>query len=164
LVCSTAEFTINNSSTCGSVFGFAKSTTYTSSSKTLVLPYTCCFLGLLSFNVHWMSNSTRCFDSYNGGQSNIIQTIPVDISTPAICYTRQMDCYLNVHQSGIDYLHFLLLDDQEQEIDFNNQHWHMTIQFRITKDVDRFHHEKTYNKVLANAYSDREHSYFGFST
>ena len=52
----------------------------------------------------------------------------------------------------IDVVAISIKDDLENYIDFNNQHWNLTLYFSITKDVERFSHEQDFRHILRNGY------------
>ena len=84
----TLDFTINSNSTIYKIMGFKPNTAYTSSSHSLTFPYTCNFNGLQSFNIHLTNIITKNIDSLTKSPSNIIQSIPVDVSSSSISYIK----------------------------------------------------------------------------
>ena len=57
------------SGTCGTIMGFSNS--ISSVSNILIMPYTCNFNGIQSFNIHLTNILTKNIDSMNKSPSNI---------------------------------------------------------------------------------------------
>jgi hypothetical protein len=93
-------------------------------------------------------------DSYNGSSSSIIQSVPVDPNESTIKFIRQYDFNFTVYQDVIDYIVISLMDDLENYVNFNNQHWNLVLQFNILKDVDRFHYQNSFHRILRNGYDN----------
>ena len=150
---SVADFTINSSSTIWNVMGFAMNTSYSSSSKSLSMPYTCNFNGIQSLNIHFENLNTCNIDSWNESTSSIIQSVPIDCTLQQISFNKTTDFAFNISQDTIDYITIGLTDDLENYLNFNNQHWNLTLYFSKTRDFDRFHYTKDFNSILQHGVS-----------
>jgi hypothetical protein len=65
---------------------------------------------------------------------------------------KSHDYYFTVNQDVIDYIQIDLNDDLDRLINFNNQHWNITLYFSIINDIDRFAHRNNFNNILTNGY------------
>jgi hypothetical protein len=142
----TSNFTI--SGTCGQIMGFSGQISVTSSSNSLTMPYTCNFNGLQSFNIHLTNILTKNIDSLTKSPSNIIQSIPVDVSSSSISYIKNADFNFVINQEVIDDMTIDLKDDQNNYLNFNNQHWNLTLYFSIVKDQERFKYMNNFHNIL----------------
>jgi hypothetical protein len=150
---STQSFSINPSSTIYEVMGFSKNTTYNSTGRSLTLPFTCNFNGLSSINVHLANVTNSNIDSYNRSTSSIIQSIPIETGSGQIFYDKSNDYNYVVNADHVDYIEIRIQDDMENFINFNNQHWNMTLYFTVVKDVERFSHHNSFFTILQNGYT-----------
>jgi hypothetical protein len=91
-------------------------------------------------------------DSQNGSSSSVVQCIPVDGTSNVITFTRDYDFQFRVFENVIDVLEIALMDESENYIDLNNQHWNLVLCFSSYIDLKRFEHNRSFHNVLANAY------------
>jgi hypothetical protein len=141
---STYNFTMGG--TIGPILGFNK--TVSSSSNTLVMPYTCNFNGLQNLNIHMTNIVTKNVDSFNKSIGNIIQTIPIDPGANSISYIKNQDFNIIINQEIIDDIQIDIKDDLNNYLNFNNQHWNLTLYFSIIRDIDRFAHNNNFQSIL----------------
>jgi len=141
---STSNFTI--SGTIGPILGFE--TPVSSSSLILTMPYTCNFNGIQNLNIHMTNITTKNIDSYNKSISNIIQTIPIQPSSNSISYIKNADFNFIVNQDIIDDIQIDIKDDLNNYLNFNNQHWNLTLYFSIIRDIDRFANANNFHSIL----------------
>ena len=134
--------------TCGQIMGFYGLTSVSSQSNSLTFPYTCNFNGLQSFNIHLTNIITKNIDSYNKSPSNIIQSIPIDTTSSSISYIKNADFNFVINQEMIDDMTIDIKDDLNNYINFNNQHWNLTLYFSIIKDIDRFKYMNNFHNIL----------------
>jgi hypothetical protein len=120
--------------------GFISGKTYTSTSMTLTMPYTCNFNGIQSLNIVFENINTKNIDSYTKSNSSIIQTIPVDVFNPQITYNKSNDFNFTITQQCIDSIQIDLKDNLENFINLNNQNFNLTLYFTNIKDISRFHY------------------------
>jgi hypothetical protein len=138
-------------STIYAVMGFSKAINLTSSLSTLVLPYCCNFSGINSLNIFLTNLNTKNIDSFNKSNSSIITSIPVN-SPPSgvLIYEKKFDFEFCINQNIIDHIDIELLDDLENSIDLNNQHFNLTLQFTILREKEI--RELSFFDVLKNPY------------
>lgn len=157
------DFTIYPESTIYNVMGFDKGSFFGSSptglstyTNQLIMPYSCNFNGIQSINIVMPCINTRNIDSYNKSKSSIIQPIQVDATQPQIAYTKSDSYAFNIYQYKIDYIQIRICDDLENEINFNNQHWNLTLVFNTLIDKERFHFENTFESILKYGYNQNQ--------
>jgi len=134
----TYDFIINNTSTIYEVMGFSKKTYYTSSNKSLILPYTCNFNGIQNINLSWENLNTDNLDSFTKAQSNIIQNISVDVNKSIINYIKTNSLMVPIKTNLLNSIIISLKDDLNNTLNLNNQHFNLTLQFNVIKDINRF--------------------------
>lgn len=136
IITATQTFTLYSiGSTCFEVLGLDKGTTYTT--KNLNCPYMCQFQGITRMKVVSDDFSTYSMDSFNGGFSNILSTIPVNSSANGIILYENITGYKAIlRNKNIDSFTISLLDNDNKFIDFNNCHWYMTLQLDITRKLN----------------------------
>ena len=47
-----------------------------------------------------------------------------------------------------------MFDDLENPINFNNQHWNITLKFTLIKDMDRFMYKNNFENILGSSNYD----------
>lgn len=146
---STNDFIINTKSTINEIMGFSKSS-YSSNLKSITLPFPCNFNGLQNINISLENVNTNNLDSFSKTQSNIIQSIPVDVNSSMIRYTKSNDIMIPIKVNFLDSINISLLDDKNNTLNLNNQHFNLTLQFTVIKDINRFKHSFTH--ILENEY------------
>jgi hypothetical protein len=134
----TYDFIINNISTIYEVMGFSKKTYYTSTNKILILPYTCNFNGIQNINISWENLNTDNLDSFTKAQSNIIQNVSVDSNKNIINYIKANNIMIPIKTNFLDSIIISLKDDLNNSLNLNNQHFNLTLQFNVIKDINRF--------------------------
>ena len=100
-----------------------------------------------SFNIHFTSIITKNIDSYTKSPSNIIQSIPIDPTSSSISYIKNADFNFVITQEIIDDITIELKDDQNNYLNFNNQHWNLTLYFSVIKDIE-YNHFDTFQNIL----------------
>ena len=128
--------------------GFSTNSSVTSTSNTLTMPYTTNFNALQSFNIHLSNISTKNIDSINKSISNIIQSIPIDVNSASISFIKNADFNFVINQEIIDDLTIDIKDDLGNYINFNNQHWNLTLYFCIIKDIERFNYIANFHDII----------------
>ena len=123
-----------------------KNKNYTQTS--LTCPYTCNFNGLQSININFKNLTTSNIDSFTKTNSAIIQTINIDSSKSNIQYIRTNDYNFKLNQDIIDFINISITDSLENTINFNNQHWTLTLLFNYIHDVDRFHYNNSFFDIV----------------
>ena len=142
-------------STIGPVMGMANyiSLGYSGlGSSNCLFPYTCNFSGIQNINIHITSMNTDNIDSLTKSDCNIIQTIPVDSNQSQIMFTKTNDYAFTIKEDCIDSITVTTTNDLGESIDWNNQHWNMTLYFTIYQDIDRLLLKKSFRQILNNGY------------
>jgi hypothetical protein len=130
-----SNFTIYGSSTCYKLLGLIKSTSYTSTSNTLVMPYPCNFLGINRLKIKSMVLKTNNIDTNSGGHSDLLTTIPVsNASDGLIVYTNQMNLKNLFDNTNVDYIDITITDENDNIIDFNNIDVYITLQIDTIRE------------------------------
>ena len=150
-------FHVMRTSTIHQIMGFDANTeiictTGTNTSYAVYLPYTCNFNGIQNLNIHFDTITTANLDSFNKSNSAIIQSIPVDPNLAQISFVKTTDYNFTIKQNVIDVIQISIQDDLENYLDFNNQHWNMTLYFSVIKDMERFPHEQDFRHILQYGY------------
>ena len=122
-------------------------------SSNQLLSYTCNFTGIQNINVHIASMNTDNIDSLTKSTTNIIQSIPVDANQSQIIFKKSDNFAFAVKEDVTTILNITLNDDLGQLIDFNNQHWNMTLCFTTYMDIERFKHNFSFRHILRYGYS-----------
>ena len=152
------SFHILPTSTIYQVMGFDENTeiictTGIVTAFAVYLPYTCNFNGIQNINIHFDTIVTANLDSYNKSNSPIIQSIPVHPNLAQISYVKTNDYQCTIKQDVIDVIAISIRDDVERLVDFNNQHWNLTLYFTSTKDIDRFSYQQDFRHILVHGYN-----------
>ena len=135
-----------------SIIGGSYNTIYSSTSGKCIFPYQCNFNGLNSLNIYFSNINTRNIDSFTKSNSSLIQSVFIDPNSSQISYNKTNEYFITINQSIIDYIQIDIRDDINNYIDFNNQHWNMTLVFYTIKDVPRFI-EDDFHYILKNGYN-----------
>jgi len=143
-----APFTILNTSTIYEIMGFAKNTNNSSINNSLTLHFTCNFNGLVNINIVLDDVVTENRDSFTGSISSIIQNIPFDTNSTVIKFVKRNDFCIPVKINSINDFSISLINDSGQYINLNNQHFNLTLEFTILKDVARF--KMNFQNVIKN--------------
>jgi hypothetical protein len=134
--------------------GFKLNTNYNSVSHSLTMPFTCNFNGVQSINIFFDNLNTKNIDSFNKSSSSIIQSIPVDGTLQQITFFKTQDFHFKISQEEIDFIKIDIKDDLENNINFNNQHWNMSLYFTQVEDISRFHYNTNFNSILNYGYQE----------
>ena len=86
-------------------------------------------LAFKNINIHITSMNTDNIDSLTKSDCNIVQTIPVDSNQSQIMFTKTNDYAFTIKEDCIDSISVTTTDDLGESIDWNNQHWNMTLYF-----------------------------------
>lgn len=131
----TNNFTINSTSTCYRLMGFAVSTSYTSTSLSLTLPYPCNFLGINRYNIKSTVLTTTNLCSYSNGRNNILVTIPVtNAQNGLVTYTNVSNFKSLLTNDQVDFFDISITDEYNNEIDFNGIDVFITLQIDSYRD------------------------------
>ena len=155
----TTTFQINANSTIYEIMGFDKNINYTSILNSLTLPYTCNFNGLQNLNIHLSSTTTDNLDSFTSSTGGVILALPIVNGSNQILYQKSDTFEFIIKQDIIDTFEIELLDDLENPINFNNQHWNITLKFTLIKDMDRFIYKNNFENILGSSNYDNYDNY-----
>jgi hypothetical protein len=123
----TTDFTINSTSTCYKFLGFAKSTSYSSSSYSLTFPYPCNFLGISRIKIKSATLATRNLDSYN--KANLLASIPVNSAPYGLLIYENKSNFKNILlNESVDSIDITITDEVDNIINFNGIDVYITIQ------------------------------------
>lgn len=163
--------------TIGDVMGFDNTQTYYSKPATeseslfsapfsITMPYPVNFSGLQSFNIHieniktynlpyqaknliLSKNNLQEFQNYSKG--NIACSIPVNCDPMEIIFYEKIGQFaFSIKDEQIDTLRINLRDDLGNLLQLNGQNWNMTIEFILTKHVEK--KTRNFYSILQNPY------------
>ena len=155
----TNTFQINAISTIYAIMGFNKNSNYISISNSLTMPYTCNFNGLQNLNIHLSSTNTDNLDSFTSSTGGVILALPIINGSNQILYQKSDNFEFIIKQDVIDIFEIELLDDLENPINFNNQHWNITLKFTLVKDMDKFMYKNNFKNILGSSNYDNYDNY-----
>ena len=125
----TTSFVINSSSTCYSLMGFTKNTTYTSIANSLQFPYQCNFLSIKRLKINSNILATNNMDSINNGRSNVLCTIPANNSSFGLIIYNNISQFKTIFPNGpLDYIDITITDESDNLINFNGIDIYLTLQ------------------------------------
>ena len=146
-------FTINNNSTIYNVMGFIKnrnmncSYSITAGFYAFECSYSCNFSGLNNLNIRLLNMNTKNVDSLSSTVSNIVQSIPVNANPlGTIFFEKKIDYSFNMNVDCLDSIQIGITDDLQNYIDFNGNHWNMTLLFRIRQTCH--FNKQTFNDII----------------
>ncbi len=131
---SSGSFTLLNSSTIFKVLGLDPNLNYTSTSQKLICSYPLNLLGTLKLRIASYKLFTNNFDSSVGGNFNIISTIPIEAGNfGLILYDNLSDTQSLLLNKIINDFDIIILDDDNNLINFNGIDWSITLLLNITR-------------------------------
>ena len=143
-------FTIYNTSTCQLLLGF-DSTLY-SDNGNIVMPYQANFLGTKNL---YIKTTNLVLENYNTNTKDYITlfTIPVNTVPYGIIMYDNISGSKNYvkNSNSINYLDLVITDDYNNQIDFNNTDWSITIEVESTIEV--IQNKQTINEYLNDIYN-----------
>lgn len=126
-------------STCFKILGLDKGLDYTGT--TITAPFPCQFQGITRIRIASNTFSTYSMDSLAGTFSNTLATIAVNSGSYGILLYENNSGYKpTLRNKIINDFDLMLLDDDEDLINFNNVDWNITLQLDITRlrrDINR---------------------------
>ena len=72
----------------------------------------------------------------------------IDSLKSNIQYIRTNDYNFKLNQDVIDYINISITDSLENNINFNNQHWTLTLLLNYIHDRDRFHYNNSFFDIV----------------
>lgn len=126
---STSDFTIFMATTCNEILGMERLTNYVSSSKSLIFPYLANFLGITRITIKSDIITTDNIDSDRNGHSAILSSIPVNNGMGGMVLYNNVSNFKNlIDNFDMNYLDISFYDQNDNLIDFNGVHLHLTLQ------------------------------------
>jgi len=147
------DFTINSTTTLYNIIGISKNTTYNSTNKILVMPFTCNFNGIQNINIHFTNLTTQNVDSLTQSSSSVIQSIPVNVNSQQITFNKTTNFGFNIIENNLDFINIELRDDLGNLINLNNQHFNLSLLFTKIKNYKRFAPE-SFESILQDYYDE----------
>ena len=157
----TTTFLIYGTSTIYNIMGFKLNTSISSSTISgggyqIVMPYTCNFAGLNSFNISIDNIRTLNINSLTLSTCNIIASVPINASQNGVLYYEKRNEYeLTVKEDSLDYFDITIKDDLGNLINFNNQSWNLVLQFNVTSNKKRFN--TSFHEELTNSHYNKSY-------
>lgn len=123
------SFSILSSSTCSKLMGFNSNTVYTSISNKIIMINPCNFLG--SKNLY-IKTTNLIIENYNTNTKDYqtLLSLPINVAPFGIINYDNVTGSKNVLKNinGSDYLVLNIVDDDNNNIDFNNIEWSITLE------------------------------------
>lgn len=139
------DFIINPSSIY-EVIGLDENVIYSSNNKIFTCPYCCNFNGSQNLNITIENINTNNLDSFTKTQTNIIHSIPIDLTSSTIKFIKGNDHEIPLKINYLDYIHINLIDDKNNLINLNGKHFNLTIEFSVLKCIDLFKY--TFDEIV----------------
>ena len=126
----TSVFSINSTSTCYKLMGFIENTTYTSVGFSITMPYPCNFLGISRIKIKSNILKTENIDTYSGGRSNLLTTIPVNSASYGLILYQNLVGFKNIIPNiTIDFIDIITITvENDNIINFNGIDNYITLQ------------------------------------
>jgi hypothetical protein len=145
----TSAFTILSSS-CYKILGLEKNKTYIVSSS-LTFPYPCNFLGVNRIKIKSGSFKTNNLDSFSNGHSDLLATIPVNVSQYSLInYINYVGFKNIIHNEDINIVDISITDENDNIINFNGIDVYLTIQ--IDSIIQDYENNNDLEKLINNIY------------
>ena len=139
-------FTILPSTTCYKILGLQKSTTYISSGS-LTFPYPCNFLGVNRIKIKSGCFKTNNLDSNSNGHSELLATIPVNVSQYSLINYINYTNFKNIiHNKDINMIDITITDEEDNILNFNGIDIFLTIQ--IDSIIEDYINDTSLNDLL----------------
>ena len=124
----TSSFIILSTTTCYKILGLEKNKSYTVSS-TLTFPYPCNFLGVNRIKIKSGCFKTNNLDSNSNGHSDLLATIPVNVSQYSLInYVNHTNFKNHIVNDDINLIDITITDEEDNILNFNGIDVHLTIQ------------------------------------
>lgn len=148
---SSADFTINSTSTCLTLLGFTEDEDHTSTSSSITSDNVVNLSG--QYNVVYVDIKnllTNNISSATGRRTSIVSAIPVSVNYGAVMYFEDsVGSYMGLQEDSISYLHVrILAEDMSSLVDFQGQDWNMTIEFSFDPAENDY---RTFQQMIGTA-------------
>jgi hypothetical protein len=139
-------FTIMPTTTCYKILGIEKNVTYVSSG-TLIFPYPCNFLGINRLKIKSSVFKTNNLDSNSNGHSDLLATIPVNVSQYSLITYNNLVNFKNIiYNEDVNFIDITITDETDTIVNFNGIDVHLTIQ--IDSIIDDFENKNSLQELL----------------
>lgn len=132
------SFSVLSSSTCSKLMGFIKSIVLTSSSNKIVFTYPANFLGTKNL---YIKTPNLLIENYNTNTKDYstLLSLPVGVSPFGIINYDNVSSSKNVikNTNGTDTLDVLIVDDDNNPVDFNNIDWSITLELESVVQIQQ---------------------------
>ena len=124
----TSSYTILSTTTCYKILGLEKNKSYVVSSS-LTFPYPCNFLGVNRIKIKSGCFKTNNLDSNSNGHSDLLATIPVNVSQYSLInYINHTNFKNIITNEDINMIDISITDEEDNILNFNGIDVHLTIQ------------------------------------
>jgi hypothetical protein len=143
----TGGFTILPS-TCYKILGLEKNKTYIVTSS-LTFPYPCNFLGINRIKIKSSAFKTNNLDSNSNGHSELIATIPVNVSQYSLINFINYTGFKNIiHNKDINIIDITISDEDDNIINFNGIDIYLT--FQVDSIIQDYENNNDLEKLINN--------------
>lgn len=145
------SFSILDTSTCGTLIGVK--TTVTSISNQIICPYPGNFLGTKNLYIKTPNIVLENFNTITKDYITLF-SIPVNVPPFGIILYDNISGSKNYikNSNAVDYLDIIITDDNNNEVDFNDIDWTITLEVEATIQVQQI--QKSINEYLNDMYSN----------
>jgi len=142
----TSSYTILSTTTCYKILGLEKNKLYVVASS-LTFPYPCNFLGVNRIKIKSGCFKTNNLDSNSNGHSDLLATIPVNVSQYSLInYINHTNFKNIIANEDINMLDISITDEEDNILNFNGIDVHLTIQ--IDSIIEDYIIDKSLNDLL----------------
>lgn len=129
------SFSLLSTTTCNKLIGTAAHTSYASTSNAIVMPFMANFLGTKNI---YINVPNIVLDNYNSSNQTYSTLLCVAVNVPSygvIFYDNRTANKNIIKGSKTDTIELQLLDDDFNEIDFNNTEWSITLEIETVRQI-----------------------------
>jgi hypothetical protein len=146
-------FSILSSSTCGKLMGFQSGTSYTSVSNKITMLYPANFLGTKNLYIKIPSLIIENYNTNTKDYSTLL-ALPIGVSPFGIINYDNVSASKNVikNTNGTDLLDVVIVDDDNNDVDFNNIDWNITLEVETIIQLQQTY-QNTVQDFLNEIYS-----------
>jgi len=139
-------FTILSSTTCYKILGLQKDITYISTGS-LTFPYPCNFLGINRLKIKSSVFKTNNLDSNSNGHSDLLATIPVNVSQYSLISYNNLVNFKNIIvNKDINYIDITITDELDNIVNFNGIDIYITLQ--IDSIIENYDNDNSLHELL----------------
>lgn len=133
-----AAFTLNAQSTCLVLLGFTEQQAYNSVANSLTSNLVVNFSGNNMIYIDIPNINTLNLSSTTGRRTSIIKSIPIPATNGSVMYYEdKTTTYSTIQEDNISFIQVRLLqEDLATPVDFQGQHWQMTLEVAFVYDKE----------------------------